>query len=766
MNRARPGAHSSVTAGLGAVALCLVAGCNASGTMEAAPSDEGCVSTEAFFKNEVWGPTLSTNCMQCHNSQGAAKDTGFVLQSSAQTGFLEANYEATRRVAEFEVRGQSILLRKPLGELEHGGGERLTADSPEYAALESMVEQFTDPVACNEEASDDFFAEIEMMGDQQLLRRTLLNLVGRLPTENERQTVAEMGEAGIDVVLDDAMTEDAFYDRLKEVYNDEFLTDRYDRYDRAIDLLDSDDYPDLRFYEAAATEDLQNDLRYLANHAVAREPLELVAHVVRTDAPFTEILTADYILLNPFSARVYGVTDSWAYTDGDDPAAYDPDDWHEVQLAGRPHAGVMTSHMFLNRFPTTATNVNRHRSRMAYQFFLATDVLKLAERPVDPTQIQDFNPTMYNSACTVCHAVIDPVAGAFQNWDERGRYRPPEMGWNEDMRPPGFGEQVVPTDRQGESLRWLAETISQDQRFATSVVHTVFTALTGQEPVAASTDGLSPDEARARLTAFEAQTEVFSRVREAFVSDGYNFKTAVKEMAKSPYLRATNVKTDMSAQRRLELSSLGSGRLLTPEQLDRKIEAVLGYPWERYGRRQLVREFQIFYGGIDSDTVTTRITEPNGVMSAIQLRMANEMACEVVPRDFTIQDPAGRRLFPEVERSFVPEDDNGFEIPGAVDAIKANIRHLHQHILGEEVSAQELERTYQLFLATWREGKAAVDNDEVDDYLRYACRAEEDFWTGEDLPEAQQVRRDANYTVRAWMAVVTYLLTDWAFLHE
>ena len=33
------------------------------------------------------------------------------------------------------------------------------------------------------------------------------------------------------------------------------------------------------------------------------------------------------------------------------------------------------------------------------------------------------NPTMRNPACTVCHSVLDPVAGTYQNYGDEGLYR-------------------------------------------------------------------------------------------------------------------------------------------------------------------------------------------------------------------------------------------------------------------------------------------------------------------------------------------------------
>jgi len=728
--------------------------------------EQGCVSTETFFKDEVWAPVLSTNCIQCHNAQGAAKDTELVLQSAAQTGFLAANYDAVQKVSRFEVGGTSVLLLKPLGELEHGGGVRLSADSSEYAALQQLVTQLDAPIACADETSDDLFADLRYIDDTQLLRKLSLNLVGRLPTEAELAQVQQDGLRGVEVALDGMMREDAFFLRLKEVYNDILLTDRYYGGDAAINLLDSSDYANRRWYEAVEDGTRRSTLRTLSNRAVARAPLELVAHVVRNELPFSEVLTADYLMLNPFSARVYDVS-GMGYRDGDDPANYDATNFQPGQLAAIPHAGVMTSHVFLNRFPTTATNVNRHRSRMIYKMFLATDILKLAERPVDATQIEEHNPTLYNEACTVCHTVMDPIAGAFQNWDERGRYRPPEMGWNSDMLPPGFGDKQVPAGQGPRSLQWLAEQIADDERFATSVVHTVFTALTGQEPLSGSTDGLSPEQAKAKLAAFDAQEKVFIEARQAFMTNSQSFKVVVKTLGLSPYVRAKNAGA-LTPETQAALAWTGTGRLLTPEQLDRKIEAVMGRPWIRSNRRVLLssRDFLIFYGGIDSNGVTSRITAPNGVMANIAKRMANEMSCLSVASDFVSEDPAARTLFPLVERTYVPEDENGFEIPSAVEAIKSNITYLHRRLLGEDPSREEVDASYELFLETWREGNAAVEAEEVSSYLQYSCRAERDPVTNESLPEELRITRDPQFTVRAWMAVVTYLMNDWAFLYE
>jgi len=76
----------------------------------------------------------------------------------------------------------------------------------------------------------------------------------------------------------------------------------------------------------------------------------------------------------------------------------------------------------------------------------------------------------------------------------------------------------------------------------------------------------------------------------------------------------------------------------------------------------------------------------------------------------------------------------------------------------------EIERTYTLFLEVMTAGRKAVADKSEADWLR--CGAKKDPMSGDDLPESRRVERDPHYTVRAWMAVVTYLLSDDRFLYE
>lgn len=733
--------------------------------------DGECVDDRTYFQNQVWPIVKERNCMGCHSLGGEAQDTKFVLQPETQTGFIDANMAIMRDVAAFERDGISLLLLKPSGQDVHQGGTLTPPDTEEYAALEEMVHRFDDPVTCGETSTtQEHFDGVVLMTPQETLRKATLNLAGRLPTAAEEFRVSTGGMEALDVELDRIMAEEAFYSRIEQIFNDMFLVERYVGGDDAVDLLDEDFYPNARWYEPGDEDDprdfsMENQeflegARMYTNDSVARAPLKLASFLVRENRPFTELVTADYMVVNPYSARAYGITDvQW-----EDPL--DPTEWQPGRIPEHPHAGVITDPMWLNRFPTTDTNRNRHRSRMVYWFFLATDVLKLAERPVDVASINDFNPTVNNPNCSVCHAVVDPVAGMLQNWDEEGNYNPLEDGWYPEMKKPGVERWELPYEARYDASPLLGQQLAQDRRFATSMVHHMYRGLTGQQPLNFPSDATDPNYEFKKIQ-YEVQDRQFDNIAQMFIDTNYNLKSVFKELIKSPYFRAKQHTSD-DPTTLASVGELGQGRLLTPELLDAKITAVTGMRWaDRDGDPFLLQEneYMILYGGIDSDDVIVRIDEPNGIMSGIQYRLANEMACNTVARDFT-QPTEKRRYFPFVELSFVPRDDNGFVVEEADAAIKKNIQYLHWHILGEELEPNDpqLEATYNLFVQTWEEGSNKLGSEALGNGLG-ACDAETDF-LGVELPEEQRVTEDPNYAVRSWMAVVSYLLSDYKFLYE
>ena len=282
------------------------------------------------------------------------------------------------------------------------------------------------------------------------------------------------------------MTGPEFHEFLIRGANDRLLTDRDDG-----NVIDGHHFVDFtretyrRKKAALASGDRTSysQWRNKVEHGARRAPLELIAHVVENDLPYTEILTADYIVANPFAARAYGA--STAFDDPNDPREFKPSkivsyylegdefkyEYDPVLQAQRiidpgplrvdyPHVGILNTTTFLSRYPTTATNRNRARARWTYYHFLGLDVEKSASRTTDPVALADTdNPTMHNPACTVCHSVLDPAAGAFQDYGDDGFYKDQRGGMDSlhevYKREHGTPLNVEATSwRSRETLRW------------------------------------------------------------------------------------------------------------------------------------------------------------------------------------------------------------------------------------------------------------------------------------------------------------------------
>ena len=735
-------------------------------------SDNGdgeCVPTDVFFREKVWAPTLAAKCSSCHTSSGAAKHTKFVLTPAQVPGYLEANMKLIQDLARYDVDGTPLILAKPAqrgknGPVEHGGGLQLAPDSQEYKDLAALLDRFNNPVPCEGQVNlGNYFNEVELLDEVDTLRKATLMLNGRLPHPEEYEAVRGFGIESIDAVLDGVMKEDAFIDQIVEMYNDVFLTDRYIDGNEAVALLNPEKYPNAYWFEAIEDDQAREQARYYTNSAVAREALNLVAYIVKNDRDYREIVTADYAVFTPYSAKAYGA--SVSFTDPNDPL-----ELQQGKLSDYPHAGVLTSPMWLNRFPTTPTNRSRHRARKIYDQFLATDVLALASQAIDPAAGSNFaNPTRDAPECAMCHTVIDPIAGAFQMFDKNNQeFLLATPAWYPEMFAPGFNGEDMPKAEFPHALQWFGARAVQDPRFVIGTVYTVYRALTGQEPLAYPADPESPQYG-AELSAWQAQDDLLRAIGDAFVADDYNLKTVIERVIASPYYRGLTTEDEPDADDLVELAAVGTARLSTPELLATKIAAVTGVRWLRpWDLSDYLRtDYKVLYGGIDSDSIIQRLTHQNGIMASVATRMANEVACAVTAYDFS--RPAGERaLFPKVTLTHYPEDPNGAAVPDAVADIKANIQYLHARILGEEldIADPEIERTYALFLETWEEGVASVAAGKEDAWLSWRCMARVDPNTQVDLPEAQKISDDTGYTVRAWMAVITYLLSDYRFLYE
>ena len=419
----------------------------ARGAVEALPS------AEEVFRDHISRPIVQAKCILCHVEGGAATLTDLKFVRSSNPGHEALNFEAFKDFLADEEHDGEYILNKIQGGLGHGGGSQVPVDTPEFANMERFLALLGEEIPLGSITPATLFDTVRMAPMRKTLRRAALIFAGRIPTDAEAAAAQRGGEA-LRATIRGMMEGTEFHEFLIRAANDRLLTDRERGSIGSLDihLLDfnRDNYRRRAAAHASGTDSAwreYNEWRERVDFGSDRAPLELIAHVVENDLPYTEVLTADYIMANPWAASAYGASTRFD----------DPDDMHEFQpseivsyyrkgegyeeeydpvvdasrilspgplITDYPHAGVLNTTVFLRRYPTTATNRNRARSRWTYYHFLGLDIEKSASRTTDPDALADINnPTLFNPACTVCHRVLDPVAGAFQNYFDEGQYK-------------------------------------------------------------------------------------------------------------------------------------------------------------------------------------------------------------------------------------------------------------------------------------------------------------------------------------------------------
>ena len=831
-------------------------------------------TAEAVFQELISGPIVQSKCVSCHVEGGASGNTRLVFVTDANADHEAINLQVFEDFLDDEEDGARYILNKIQGALGHGGGIQVAAGTEEYADMERFLGLLGEDIGPVTITPKTLFDGVKMESARSTLRRAAIVFAGRIPTDAEYESIRTGGMTSLRAAIRGLMEGPEFHEFLIRAANDRLLTDR-ELVNHTIGndghFVDYDnEYYRLNEIEPYGREHYRWETR--VQYGAGRAPLELIAHVVENDHDYREILLADYIMANPFSARAYG-TDT-EFDDSDDAHEFKPSaivsyyrvcDGHDSVFTpgiglrvndpgpcatDYPHAGVLNTTVFLKRYPSTATNRNRARSRWTYYHFLGVDIEKSASRTTDPVALADTNnPTMSNTACTVCHTVMDPVAGAFQNYGDIGYYRdqyggrdsldqaykdgavsaqpiqgdswsgretltweidaeaglatlgvtytndfyddatgadgriyldrldviddegalvarhefedigPPynDLGghycgdsahnpvtdavdhidlwnggsecsfvvevdiprdaayevavvawaephdlygpdrlarlsvtrdpyrsgdtWYRDMREPGFGGAAVPNAETG--LQWLAARIVGDERFAEATVKFWWPAIMGSA-VVEPPEGEDDADFEGRLLASNAQAAEVSRLARGFdrgFGDGnpYDLKDLLVEIVLSRWFRSETLDDD-DPVRAVALGTSGARRLLTPEELSRKTDALTEFRWGRAtpspwteprfrGVSALTSDdvdwgYRLFYGGIDSDGVTTRARDLSPVMAAVAKSHAVESSCPIVLREFYLLPEERRRLFAGIDLSTTPvsEFSDSFEV--------------------------------------------------------------------------------------------------------
>lgn len=793
---------------LGTVLASSTGGCS-SEEDENDASSPSCVSTREFYTTEVYGKAMQT-CRGCHTPGGIADQRGakFKILRDTYPDFVSANMALLRDYVKLDYDGKPLFLLKPLGKRDHGGGPVLTEDSPEFKILTKMVQDFR----TGNEKSCDGNAQlgVEYLDNRQTVRRAAISLAGRFPTDEEMAKGAT--EQGLAEVVTAFTKEELFYDRLREIWNDALLTER------GLDAGVGATYDNAPFLYDDRFTGYTGEMRQWTSASVTEEPMRFIEYVVRNDLPFSDVVNGAYIVANPFTAKIYGLPHDKALA----PESFL--EWKRIDFSpvqnsvsdgapktlGVPVAGVLTTPAFLNRWETTRTNRGRKRARVVLKNFLATDILKFAQRPVDSTALTSVqNPTQNSAQCSVCHTVLDPIAGSFRGFDENNMVRfDPADPWHDDMLPPGVNGVLMPPQSYGSALMWLGAQIPRDPRFGISVAQIMYRGIIGDEPLTFPKDAEAPDYAN-RVRSYSIQNDWFVKIGGEFAASKFDLRKLVVAIVNSAYFRAVSGDTNQDALH----DGLGQGRLLGPEMLGRKYRATTGLYFfageaaskdetrarDGYLRNDLIEDqnWRLVYGGIDSGDVTKRTDTMSPIMLATSQYTASIVACRATTFDFT-KPAAARRLFKTVETTTTPftprVDKTGslVPVPDAEPKIRTTIAHLFFRLLGETVApdSEEVTKAYGLFVDTWKDleqtdfdkgnnkglanGRcvAQVDFDRPVRFEMNNNRLAPVFEPLRDRPEkapyepGMKLDRDENFTIRSWQAVMTYLMMDYKFTHE
>jgi len=564
--------------------------------------------------------------------------------------------------------------------------------------------------------------------EKQLLKqlyKASMNLLSRVPDQRWIDSIKNQQQAGLRTSVDEMLNDSSFYARLREIYTPLLVSPDRDPPNAYATMFNGD----MKWFEEYSG-DTSTYARNQIRLSTKQEPLRLIEYVVKNDKPFTEILTADYALLNYYSARALNQLSNVQFQTLTNPEnatfPYSVDEYKRVDISSVPLAGVLTSNQFMQKYPTTSTNVNRHRAYNVYKIFLDTDIFEISGSRVTTDDLNVSNPTLNNPSCTGCHNVLDPVSSSFRHW-QRGTERRADYTrarWNQNgILVPGLNGQIMP-DNEPAPLQWLANEMAMDKRFSVATVKTFFTEITGYSLLIKPNDTASALD----INRYDSQQNFIRTLADDFISSAYNLKFLIAELIKSDFFYGSDFNG-------------GSSQLLPVDRLKRKILTTTGVDSFSSSRNLLNRN--VYQG-----------KQTSGIMSLIQRYSASYISCLSVAPDMA-KVQSLRVLLPEYDLSATPFDANGLDNVAVHLQIKQNIKNLMWVLWGDyvEVDDPELLTIYEIYINLLSVGLTDADRN-----ISNTCDAV--------AADGSVIRADDDYQIRAWIGIVNLMIDDFRFLYE
>lgn len=607
-----------------------------------------------FFTGQVMGLVLQPVCGSCHIEGGAAASAAFRVTSTDPIATMTSVALQIDKANPAESR----ILQKPLGVLPHSGGIQLLAGSEQY----NVLQQWVNLVATDQHCEVQPEAPLVPMPVSDLLVRASMDVRGKRPSLADLDAV-DADPSAYWGIVHGYLYGPEFIERVKDTYDDALLLRREDFSDESRD----------------------------ETSAIYGEALELIAHVVANDKPFTEIGTADYTVANDlFQRDLQRMPFPMEPVVG---SAWQPTHY----LDGRPHAGVLSTSAFYEVWDTNDTNKNRRRANRWSILFHCYNFL---DTPVDVTRDVDnadgdavLNAVTTRPDCKACHDRLDPLASFMfpldraDGLEDGGEGGPnmeffsgdPERWRYANRRPPSvYG-------MPGMDVRDLGRLMTSHPKFAECQTKRAFRMLFLRDPKTSAELNTAADIASRWST-----------------EDNYNFRLLVERWMMSNVYRGMPQDNNPDWVRRT-----------SPERMESLIADLTGFTWTRepdddqddlnpesdpprLAPVSLLtseeRGFKIILGGINGTSVSGRSSSLNASVVNVQRKLASLAADHVVLTDLSLPD-GQRVLLNGVNGGEDPEVDEA--------ALRGHIVRLMRRLYGRRVTTDspQVNVWYQLYAA-------------------------------------------------------------------
>ncbi len=538
-------------------------------------------------------------------------------------------------------------------------------------------------------------AELIYLSPTEHLTRASIALRGMRPARDELEAAAEDAN-WVEAIVDYYLTTPEIGAVIREMHEEALLTG-----------VDPVIYPaGFPAIGALAGVDVQ-----AINSSIVQAPVRLIEHVVLSDRPYTEIVTADYTLADQNVATVWGLE----YDEGGP-------DWQETRWTDeRAHAGILSDSFLFTRHSTTYSNKSRGRANAITRALLCYDFLE-SDIPIDigidladPEQVA--NAIANNVACATCHSALDPLAAHFSSFYPIyvpsdleaypfGSFEPTFERVFRAAEPAYFGEPSA-------SLAELGAHIASDPRFSACAARRFYSHL-------------------AQVDLNDVPAALVDELEGALVASDMSTKALLKAVVMSDAFRVSHARTEEAGAHTAGL------KRMRPSAVARSIEQLTGYRWRtrlpidigtgEVGEVDLMNDsffgFEVLAGGMDGISVTRPSTTTSATVTLVLENLAARAAEHAVSADFAEPDASKRRLLRLVEP--LTQDDA---------AIRAQLARLMLVMFGEALEPNDgaVSDAAELFAAA--------------------------------LAARTSTTIDARDVARAWQLTLYALLQDPRFLH-